>query len=93
MRSRDELKRRGAPGFLAVWGVFRNDGVTLSWTARILVCHEGTYHLWRRVPPGEKSIRPEADERRAGKLALSKPRDKGRLGRSSDAMGHNASEA
>ena len=32
-------------------------------TARILVCHEGPYHLWRRVPRGEKSIRPEADER------------------------------
>ena len=34
-----------------------------------LVCHEGTYHLWRRVPPGEKSIGPEADERRRRGLA------------------------
>ena len=31
--------------------------------------------------------------RRAGELALSKPRDKGRRGRSSDAAGRNASEA
>ena len=32
-----------------------------SWVVR----PEGANHLWRRVPPGELSIDPEADERLA----------------------------
>jgi hypothetical protein len=32
---------------------------------RLYVRPEGANHLWRRVPPGELSIDPEADERLA----------------------------
>ena len=34
-----------------------------------LVCHEGTYHLWRRIPPGEKSIDRKLTSGVAGELA------------------------
>ena len=53
---------------------------------------EGAYHLWRKVPPRELSIDPEADERLGRATGWAKPRDKGRLGRPSDPTGRNASE-
>ena len=38
----------------------------MGWQCRIWVVRpEGANHLWRRVPPGELSIDPEADERLA----------------------------
>src|SRR3954469_24737698 len=53
---------------------------------------EGAYHLWRKVPSRQLSIDLEADERRSRVTGWAEPRDKGRLGRSSDPAGRNASE-
>src|SRR4051794_467847 len=54
---------------------------------------DGAYHQWRRVPPGELSIAPVADDGLVGQLTGLEPRDKGRLGRLSNPAGRNAREA
>jgi len=44
----------------------------------------GVRHQWRKEPPGELSIAPAADGRLGWATSRLKPRDKGRLGRSSN---------
>jgi hypothetical protein len=54
---------------------------------------EGANHQWRKIPSRELSIELEADEQLAGQPEGLEPRDKGRLGRLSNPMGRNVSEA
>ena len=54
---------------------------------------EGADYQWRKIPSGELSIDPEADERVVRVTARAEARDKGRLGRLSDPVGRNASKA
>ena len=53
---------------------------------------EGAKHQWRKIPPGELSIDPEADEQLGWVMVGLEPRDKGRLGQLSDLAGRNVSE-
>ena len=52
---------------------------------------EGADYQWRKIPHGELSIDPVADERLCGQGL--EPRDKGCLGQLSDPAGRNMSEA
>ena len=61
-------------GFLAPHHTGRQADMTGGWctplTTRVKVRLEGAHHLWRKVPSGELSIDPEADERRGWATGL-----------------------